>query len=241
MWIWWIVSLIILIACIVFAYRMIASSYEFLPADKKPLPRFGKKTPGPNLAHSEPESSGNLNIRLQSLEETNAFHEIQFSKFLKRLKSLEDRRDSALPFTGGFKKTDDEDWEEMYYEENERKEKLENELDQTRQHLEKNELLLRELRQNNSESASTLSHDDTTMHDIQSMQQAIDMMQRKILAASEREKELEKLLCAEIEAKKTYSRLETEQRRLQFENEDLRRQIIDFERQQAGEKIRSLS
>ena len=35
MWIWWIVSLIILIACIIFAYRMIVSSYEFLPVDKR--------------------------------------------------------------------------------------------------------------------------------------------------------------------------------------------------------------
>ncbi len=43
MWIWWIVSLIILIACIVFTYRMIVSSYDFLPADKKYLPRFGQK------------------------------------------------------------------------------------------------------------------------------------------------------------------------------------------------------
>ena len=35
MWIWWIVSLISLIACAIFAYRMIVSSYEFLPADKR--------------------------------------------------------------------------------------------------------------------------------------------------------------------------------------------------------------
>jgi chromosome segregation ATPase len=240
MWIWWIVSLIILIACIVFAYRMIVSSYEFLPADKKSLPRLGKRAPKAKALSSQAESSGNLNSRLQSLEETNAFHEIQFSKFLQRLKSVEDRFDTTSQPNGAVKKSDDEDWKEMYYEENERKEKLENELDKCRQQLETNEILLKELRKNNRERASILSNHDTTVHDIQSMQQAIEMMQRKIMAASEREKELEQLLCAEIEAKKTYSRLESEQRRLQFENEDLRRQIVDFDRQQASEKIRSL-
>ena len=241
MWIWWIVSLIILIACIVFAYRMIVSSYEFLPADKKSLPRLGKKNPRAKALSSQAESSGNLNSRLQSLEETNAFHEIQFSKFLQRLKSIEDRFNNTSQPNIAFRNSDDEDWKEMYYEENERKEKLENELDQTRQQLETNEILLQELRKNNSVRVSMLSDHEATAHDIQSMQQAIDMMQRKIMAASEREKELEQLLSAEIEAKKTYSRLESEQRRLQFENEDLRRQIVDFDRQQAGKKIRSLS
>lgn len=241
MWIWWIVSLIILIACIVFAYRMIVSSYEFLPADKKSLPRLGKRAAKAKSLSTQSESSGNLNSRLQSLEETNAFHEIQFSKFLQRLKSIEDRFNNNSQPNIAFRNSDDEDWKEMYYEENERKEKLENELDQTRQQLETNEILLQELRKNNSVRVSMLSDHEATAHDIQSMQQAIDMMQRKIMAASEREKELEQLLSAEIEAKKTYSRLESEQRRLQFENEDLRRQIVDFDRQQAGKKIRSLS
>lgn len=65
-------------------------------------------------------------------------------------------------------------------------------------------------------------------------------MQKQIVAASAREKELEQLLHVEIEAKKTYSRLESDQRRLQFENDDLRRQIVEIERQHAGNKIRSL-
>jgi chromosome segregation ATPase len=240
MWIWWIVSLIILIACIVFTYRMIVSSYDFLPADKKYLPRFGRKAARVKPASSENETPGNLNSRLHSLEETNAFHEIQFSKFLQRLKSLEDRLGITSQPHADFKNSDDEDWKEMYYEENERKEKLENELDETKQQLETNALLLQELKKNNSNRASSISHHDSTLHDLQSMQQSIEFMQKQIVAASAREKELEQLLHKEIEAKKTYSRLESDQRRLQFENDDLRRQIVEIERQHAGDKIRSL-
>lgn len=241
MWIWWIVSLIILIACIVFAYRMIVSSYDFLPADKKYLPRFGKNTARTKSLSPDQESSGNLNSRLQSIEEANAFREIQFSKFQQRLKLLEERFDSTSKPYEDLRKSDNEDWKEMYYEENERKEKLENELDETRQQLETNEALLQQLRKNNRDRTSLISDHDSMTYDHQSMRQSIEMMQKQIVAASEREKELEQLLHVEIEAKKTYSRLESEQRRLQFENEDLRRQIVEFGRQQAGEKIRSLS
>lgn len=241
MWISWIVSLIVLIACIVFAYRMIVSSYDFLPADKNFLPRFGKKQASKDPFKPEYESPGDLQSRLQSIEETTTFHDIQFSKFLQRLKSLEGRFDSPPEPHLGFNSADGEDWKELYYEENERKEKIENELDETRQQLEANEILLLEFRKNKSDEISLISNHDTSALDLQSMQQTIQLMQRQIVAASEREKELEHLLHAEIEAKKTYSRLESEQRRLQFENEDLRRQIVEFDRHQAGEKIRSLS
>ncbi len=48
----------------------------------------------------------------------------------ERLKALEAQYQTPTT-NSGFSKDDEEDWKEMYYEENEVKEKLENELDIT--------------------------------------------------------------------------------------------------------------
>jgi len=84
MWIWWFVSLVILIACIIFAYRMIMSSFEFLPADRKVFPGFKKYFLIQNLAPAHQEAIRNLRNKLQSIEDTSSYDEIQFSTFQQR-------------------------------------------------------------------------------------------------------------------------------------------------------------
>ena len=126
----------------------------------------------------------------------------------------------------------------MYYEENEVKEKLENELDATRQKLEEVENKLNSIEENNSHWAGLQSEYDARLNDLQSMQNNIGLMQRQLEAAAEREKELEQILLSEITIKKKYAQLESEHRALQSENEDLRKQVIEMNQKERNLEVR---
>ncbi len=226
MWIWWIISLVVLIACFIFAYKVIVSSYDLLPADKKNFLSFKKSSSSPNSS-PRPEAIWDLKNKLQKVEENSSFYEIQFSKMQERLKALEAQYQTQQQITAS-QNDDEEDWKEMYYEENEVKEKLENELDITRQRLEEVENQLAEIEVNNSKWKGLQSDYDARLNDLQSMQNNIGLLQRQLEAAAVREKELELSLVAEINAKKQYSNLESENVRLKSENDDLRNQLVEI-------------
>ena len=228
MWIWWIVSLIILIACFIFAYRMITSSYDFLPRDKKNFMGFKKENASTNPTPGQQEIISSLRNKLQSVEHSISFYEIQFSKFQQRLKALEELNNLQQKQTNVQPKGDGEDWKEMYYEENEAKEKLENELDETSRRLEEAESRSQEVEKNNRKWIGLQSDYDARLNDLHSMQNNIGLMQRQLEAAAGREKELEQILLSEIDIKKKYSQLESNHLRLQSETEDLRRQVIEM-------------
>ena len=120
MWIWWIISLIILIACVIFAWRMIVSSYEFLPSDKRYFWKFGKDTSSENDKPArQSDSIRKLNMKVQAVEDNTTFYQIQFTKFQERLRALEDAKFHAVSATQAPKKQEEEeDWKEMYFEEN---------------------------------------------------------------------------------------------------------------------------
>lgn len=226
MWIWWIISLVVLIACFIFAYKVIVSSYDLLPADKKNFLSFKKVSHSGN--HSQrPEAIWDLKKKLQQVEETSSYYEIQFSKMQERLKALEAKyqTEQQMPVS---KNDDQEDWKEMYYEENEVKEKLENELDITRQKLEEAEKQLSKIETDNSKWTALQSDYDARLNDLQSMQNNLGLLQRQLEAAAGREKELELSLAAEINAKKQYSKLESENARLNSENDEMRKQLVEI-------------
>lgn len=226
MWIWWIISLVVLIACFIFAYKVIVSSYDLMPADKKNFLSL-KRTSSSENQNSRPEAIWDLKNKLQKVEENSSFYEIQFSKMQERLKALEAQYQTQHQAIVS-QKDDEEDWKEMYYEENEVKEKLENELDITLQKLEEAEKQLSELKENYTKWSGLQSEYDSRLNDLQSMQNNIGLLQRQLEAAALREKELELSLVAEINAKKQYSNLESENVRLRIENDDLRNQIVEI-------------
>lgn len=239
MWIWWIVSLIILIACIIFAYRMIVSSYEFLPVDKRYFLGVFK-----NFAHNETgsiqkDSLKVLKNQLQSVEDSNTFYQIQLSKFQQRLKILEDLNTSKATTDAGHKQKDEEeDWKEMYYEENEVKEKLENELDLTKQMLEEAENKLKESLENNLRSVQLQSEYEARSHELNSLQNEIALLQKQLTASGEREKELEQLLLSEITIREKYSMLQKEYVQLQSEADDLRRRMLELNKKDMNLEMR---
>lgn len=228
MWIWWLISLVVLIACFIFAYKVIMSSYDFLPVDKKSIFSFKKNTFTETNVSQRSEVIWDLKNQLKKVEETSSFYEIQFSKLQQRLKTLEAQYESQQQKIAAPGKEEEEDWKELYYEENEVKEKLENDLDVTRQKLEEVEMKLNSISQDDSKWKSLQSDYDARLNDLQSMQNNIGLLQRQLEASSAREAELEISLLKEIETKKQFSNIESDNARMKSENEDLRRQIIEI-------------
>ena len=214
------------------------SSYDWLPADKNNFLSF-KKTPSSKSTSGPPEAIWDLKNKLRKVEENSSFYEIQFSKMQERIKALESQyelsQQQVLP------QKNEEDWKEMYYEENAVKEKLENELDLAHQKLEKLQKQIDDADQSKSEWSALKSDYDARLNDLQSMQNNIELLQRQLEAAAIREKELELSLVSEINAKKQFSHLESVNARLKSENDDLRNQIVQIhqkEKELAGKLSR---
>jgi len=229
MLIWWIISLVVLIICFIFAYRVIVSSYDYMPGDTKNFLSFKRDTVSETSA-SNNETIWDLKNKLRQVEENSSFYEIQFTKLKQRLNALEDLYNSQQ---GKFLVPEEkEDWKEMYYQENEIKEKLENELDETRQKLDNFKSKLNSIQEDNSKWTSLQSDYDARLNDLQSMQNNIGIIQRKLEAALNREKELEQSLLDEINTKNQYAHLQSENARLISENEELRRQIVEMSKRE---------
>lgn len=239
MWIWWFVSFIILIGCIIFAYRMIVSSYEFLPVDKKYFLSFFKNAAHTETGAMQKDSLKVLKNQVQSVEDSNTFYQIQLSKFQQRLKVLEDLNSSKADSGVLHKhKGEEEDWKEMYYEENEVKEKLENELDITKQMLEDAENKLKKSLQNSSPSVQLQSDYEGRLYELNSLQSEIELLQKQLIASSEREKELEQLLLSEITIREKYSMLQKEYVQLQSEADDLRKRMLELNKKDMNLEMR---
>lgn len=235
MWIWWIVSLIILISCVIFAYKMIVSSYEFLPADKRFFFRFNRNSSSSTNFSDGPDALKILRNKVQHVEDNTTFYHIQFSKFQDRLKVMEDKfamnpqKVNAL-VTSDVGYEEEEDWKELYYEENSKKELLENELDFTKQALEEAENKLDGLEEKREQWTKLQSDFELRLNDLQSMQNEILHLQRKLDASLEREKELEQLLLSEITTREKYSILQKEYVQLLSETDDLRRRSRELKK-----------
>ncbi len=238
MWIWWMVSLLILIACIIFAYRMIVSSYQFLPVDKRYFLGNGKNPAKAETELLQKDALKSLKTQVQSVEDNNTFYQIQLSKFQQRLKILEEMQQSiAQP---ALQVKDEEDWKEMYYEENEIKEKLENELDITKQKLEDAETKLKASSENNFNSIRLQSDYESSPQELQWLRREIDILQSKLAAATDREKDLEQLLIAEITVREKYIVLQKEYVQLQSEADELRQRIAEFSKKDMNLEMRLL-
>ena len=225
MLIWWVLSLIILIACGIFTYRMIMSSYEFLPADKRFFLKFKKQKEQP-IFSDMPDSIRVLRNKLQHVEDNTTFYHIQFTKFQDRLKMIEDKVDRKMPKEETIYQQDvmegEEDWKELFYEENEKKEALENELDLVKQELEGIREKLYRYELEHEELIKVKSDYDLRITDLQSMQNNIMTLQGKLDAAAEREKELEQVLLSEITIREKYSLLKKDYAKLKSETDDLK-------------------
>lgn len=139
MWIW-IISLIVLIVCFIIVWRLFITGYNSVSSDSsdRKLSLFHSFSPSDvpyNL-----ETMRSLKSKLKSLEDKSDYYADQIERINKKIKSFE--KDRFPPFIKSpehevsIVKEKDEDWKELFYEENEKKEKLENELDSAMQQIE---------------------------------------------------------------------------------------------------------
>ncbi|MEO8111226.1 MAG: hypothetical protein ABI594_14380 [Ginsengibacter sp.] len=229
---WWLLSLIILISCSIFAYRMIISSYEFLPADKRFLFRFYKNSNSQSAFPVQGDALKILRNKVQHVEDNTSFYQVQFSKFQDRLQNMEERyamvpNEKSSSVNNNVER-EEEDWKEMFYEENASREKLENELDFTRQSLEEAENKLNDIDSENSGWKELQSDYESRLLELQSSQAQIDRLQRELAASVEREKELEQLLLTEITMRESYSLLQQKYTQLLSEADDLMMRSVEI-------------
>ena len=225
----WIVSLVVLIATIVLVYKMLVTSKEFFSLDK-PFPFKIWKIGNPKDKFYN-QSLSRLNSKIKSLEDSNAYYEIQFSKLKLQMNSGQNADSEKQPETEATVQIQveaDEDWEEMYYEENEKKVQIENELDRTLDVLEEVNLKLLNQEEQIVSLGALRSNYDARMVELKYMQDQLDIVQKKLEGASKREKDLNNLLQKEIDLKKIYAKIENENVRLRSETDDQKRQLTQM-------------
>lgn len=229
----WIISLIVLIASVVFVYRMLITSNEFISTDKPSPFKFLKAGAGRDKFYRQ--SLSVLQSRIKSLEDSNTYYEIQFSKYKSHLKDPESVSPEISPSlqTDFVADEDDEDWKELYYQENESKVQLENDLDVALQNLEAANKENLHLKEDSQKAAALKSTIDARLIELRSLQNEIDILQKKLNGAAIREKELQTLLDDEIALKVVYDKIENDNVRLRSEVEDQRRQIAEMYKKEA--------
>lgn len=228
MWLWWILSLVVLVLCLVFAIRIFTTSRnlhrQVFADDKDDFPPL--KFPKRSFLRSDPQEQAILLLRtrLQQVMSNSDKYLEQLNKLTDRLEALESGK--RLPVA---KKADtDDDWEEMYYEEQAKKEKLENELDVTQQLVEKNEEKLLALEQREQGYKQTLSEFEGQINNLNALEERIELLQRKLEGSKEREQELQQQLDQEHADIEQYRLMQKDHIRLQAEAEDLRRSLQEL-------------
>ena len=229
----WIISLIVLIATIVFVYRMLVTSNEFIATDKVFPFKFLKAGAGRDKFYRK--SLTVLNAKIKSLEDSNAYYEIQFSRLQSRMSNTKDGASeiSSLENIPSSTEEEEEDWKELYYQENESKVQLENDLDETLQNLEAANQEMAVLKEKTQKTATLNSTLDARLIELSSMQKEIEVLEKKLMGGKEREKELQVLLDREIALKTVYDKIENDNVRLRSESEDLKRQLTEMNQKEA--------
>ena len=236
----WSISLIVLIASVLFVYRMLVTSSEFITTDK-PFPfKFLKAGAGKDKFYRQ--SLKLLNSKIKSLEDSNAYYEIQFSRLQSRLNNSSEVVVAEHATGGSFstqEEEDGEDWKELYYQENEEKVRLENELDESLQNLELVKQEMELFKESAEQTAALKSLLDARLIELNSIQNQMEVLEKKLCGAAVREKDLQALLNKEIALKSVYTKIENDNVRLRSELEDLKRQLIEMH-QKETESARQL-
>lgn len=229
MWIW-IVSLVVLVACIIFTYWMIVSSYEYLPADKKLFSRFlGRRTRKKRIDEQTNDFGGHVK-KIDTLLTTQA---TQITRLQQRIDEIEKGRSSYIA-SGELttSSADEENWKELYYEENEVKEKLENQLDEVCQQLEEARAQINETQSGGEKMAALQSEYDARLNDIISLQQQLDQSRKNTVAARARIDEVEAELRNAIAQIEKLNQLESANKHLRSENETMRAHLKELTRRE---------
>lgn len=240
MWFWWILCMLILLGSIIFSLYIFYSGYRSEPV-KKPF-SFKRNIDiiKKSLPFSRQQYISSLKIKLQAVEHNSMLYFNELKKLQQRIQVLEKAKES------GYQpqvKNDDENWEELYYDASDAKEKMESELDLTNQKLEEAEALIKELMAKQhawKEKKSALENELTKAH---SLQNKIGELQRELEGAKEREKELQQQLQTQQELYKDFELLQQQYSYVQSEADELKNRIKEITNRdvQLQQKINKLT
>lgn len=184
MWIW-IACLVVLVICFIIAWRMLMNSYNLNNSDEKKFSLFGSLSPSDISFYTETIKS--MRSKLKSLEDRGEYYENQIDKLNKKIKVFEKK--SPAPFSRqdafhGPADEEEEDWKELYYAENHKKEKLENELDASHQEIEFLEDQLVEIKTQLEKATAAQSLHKSREEEIQSLRNTISELHKGIEEAA---------------------------------------------------------
>ncbi|MEO5984046.1 MAG: hypothetical protein ABIP80_00995 [Ferruginibacter sp.] len=226
MWIWWIVSMAILTISIIISLYIFYSSYKRSPEKND----FSLKTNDTNVNRFIPLTKqqviSSLKLKLQSVENNSMLYYTELKNLQQRIQALEknkgtvDQKDKSI--------NDDEDWQELYYDLHDEKEKMESELDLTNQKLEENENLVLELKRRETLGKEKRSELENELNQAQTLQNKIGELQRELEGARGREKDLQQQLEAQKELYKDFELLQQQYAYVQSEADELKNRILDI-------------
>ena len=224
MWLWWIVSLVIVTASIIFSLYIFYSSYKTPPV-KKELLREDYNVIRNSLPFTKQHVISSLKLKLQSVEQSSLLYYNELKQLQQRIQSLEKG-------TGVYQKdkgiNNDENWEELYYEVSDKKEKIESELDITNQKLEETESLVKELRRRETIWKEKRSELENELNKAHTLQNKIGELQRQLEGATVRENELQQQLETQQELYKDFELIQQQYAYVQSEADELRNRIKEI-------------
>ena len=223
MWIWWALSLLILIASTAFALYIYYGNYKTNEPKKDFFLQRRSSFSSKFFAVSKQQVITSLRLKLQSVENNSALYFNELKKLQQRIQAIEKGETVNNKKTSSF----DEDWEELYYEVNDKKEKLENELDATTQALESVTYQLNKAEANEKLLIEKQSELETQLNQAQSLQNKIGDLQRELEGAAERETDLQVELDAHKELAKDFELLQQQYAQLQSEANEIQNRMIE--------------
>lgn len=227
MWLWWIVSLAILTASIIFSLYIFYSSYKATPVKKEfPLKR-NYNLIRKSLPFTKQQVISSLKLKLQSVENNSMLYYNELKKLQQRIQALE--KDKGTGYQKGKEVYDkDENWEELYYDLHDEKEKMESELDLTNQKLEETESLVSELKRRETGWKEKRSELENELNKAHTLQNKIGELQRELEGAAIRENELQQQLETQQELYKDFELIQQQYSFVQSEADELRNRIKEI-------------
>ena len=229
MWLWWIVSMLILAGAIVFALYIFYSNYKSSPEKKKFTLRSNFPIEESFFPISKKHVISSLKLKLLSVEHNSLLYSNELKKLQERIQALEKNKGTGNPKEKGIE--DEENWQELYYQLHEEKEKMESELDLTNQKLEEAENLLEEYKRRQTTWKEKRSELENELIKAQNIQQKLEGLERELAGAKERELELHHELEEQKGLYKDFEVLQQQYAFIQSEADELRNRIKEINNQ----------
>lgn len=244
MWIWLILSLLLVIACSIFgihSFKRSRTLQKFISRDPEYKRGNAEARDESGFPVIQQQNFSNLKMKFKSIEENSVLQVHQLNTLQKRIEALEEGSSKAED--DGKWNEEDEDWEKLYYASRREKEALESELYQTKEALDDTRGKLGELEKQQAGWVQMKSEMETRLHQAHSLQNTVEELRRKLEGAGNREKELTQQIEYEKYMHVKYELLKQQNSQLLSETDQLSSRLneIDEHNNIMQEKIKRLA